>query len=267
MVNLIDCFTFNDEIEMLNFRLHELNHVVEKFVIVESAFTFQGKEKELVFDANKEKFASFRDKIIYIIDNKPPHPNPWINEKRLRNAASIVFGKLPLSSRDLVGISDVDEIPDTNTLAVLKNVLDVDFLGFFPNFYYYNISWRKTKKLPGPVFGRVEKIYYKFNFEMDEMRNALKMADPEVKACGLRTFTDGGWHFSCFGSIDKIIKKLKSFSHHEFNKEEFTDPVNIRRLIMEGKDIVMRGPTEDLVKVQETYLPKRVDLLPQIILS
>ena len=73
---------------MLNFRFHELNNVVDKFVVIESCYTFQGTKKELVFEANKEKYNEFKDKILYIVDDKPPHPNPWINERNLNGGIS-----------------------------------------------------------------------------------------------------------------------------------------------------------------------------------
>lgn len=266
MVKLIDCCIFNDEVEMLNFRLHELDWVVDKFVIVESNHTFQGHKKELIFEKNKEKFIAFKDKIVYVVHDKLPHPNPWINEKILRNAAGIVIDKLMLSSTDYIGISDVDEVPDSNTLYTLKNTLNVGFLSFCSNFYYYNINWRKPGKMPVTVFGEVGKLYYKFNNDFEEMRHAARRGDPEIKICGYKTYTAGGWHFSYFGSVGKIIKKIKSFAHSEYNKEEYTNPEKIKQLIREGKDLFMRGKPEDLIRVQETYLPKRVDLLPQIII-
>jgi beta-1,4-mannosyl-glycoprotein beta-1,4-N-acetylglucosaminyltransferase len=272
MSKIIDCCIFNDETEMLNFRLNELDWVIDKFIIIESIYTFQGQKKELVFDRVKEKFSPFRDKIIYVIDDRQPHPNPWVNERLLRNAASVAINKLTLSSEDYVGLSDVDEIPDTDVLNQLKNEHSTGFLGFFPNFYYYNLNCRKKRKLPGPIYGRMDRIYYRFNFELDRMRDALVFAwrvgggDNEINPCGLNSFNAGGWHLSCFGSVDKIVNKLKSFSHSEYNRAEFTDPEKIKELIKHNKDIVMRDGNEEMIEVKETYLPRRVDLIPQIII-
>ena len=272
MSRLIDCCIFNDETEMLNFRLHELDWVIDKFIIIESVYTFQGQKKDLIFDRIKNRFLPFKDKIIYVVDDRKPHPNPWINERRLRNAAAAAINKLSLTSNDYIGISDVDEIPDTNTLLELKCEQTISFLGFFPNFYYYNLNWRKKRKLPGSIYGKTDRIYYRFNFELDRMRDALTFAwrvgggDQEIKPCGLNSFNAGGWHFSCFESVDKIVNKLKSFSHSEYNTSEFTDPEKIKQLIKYGKDIVMRTGEEELVEIKESYLPKRVDLIPQIII-
>jgi beta-1,4-mannosyl-glycoprotein beta-1,4-N-acetylglucosaminyltransferase len=261
MTKLIDCCIFNNEVEMLNFRFHELNNVVDKFVVIESCYTFQGVKKKLVFEANKEKYNEFKDKILYIVDDKPPHPNPWINERNLRNAAALGVKALSPAPRDYIGISDIDEIPDSDTLKKLKQATDVGFLGFLHNFYYYNTSWRKKSKSHGAVFGEVEKIFYKFDFDFNEMRYAFKRADTEFKVTGHRTFDSGGWHFSYFGDTNFIINKINSFAHSEYNSDEYKNPARIKQLITEGKDLFLRGDSEDLVKVEETYLPKFIHLL------
>ncbi|WP_422732734.1 hypothetical protein [Pantoea agglomerans] len=82
-------------------RLNTLEHVVDRFVIVESRYTFTGKRREkLHFDI--EKFDRFRDKIIYIVNEIAPRfyqeafksnssvvnageTDPWENEATARN--------------------------------------------------------------------------------------------------------------------------------------------------------------------------------------
>ena len=62
-----DCFNFFNELDILDIRLHELNDVVDKFVLIESVETFTGKSKPLFYNDNKERFKKFEDKIIHII--------------------------------------------------------------------------------------------------------------------------------------------------------------------------------------------------------
>ena len=258
---IIDCCIFNNEVDMLNFRLHELNHVVDKFVIIESCHTFQGIKKPLAFEANKERYSQFKHKILHIVEDQQPHPNPWINEKNLRNAAARAVRILSPASQDYMGISDVDEIPDSSTLEKLKQATDVGFLGFMHNFYYYNINWRKKNNSHGAVFGEVGKIFYKFDFDFNAMRYAFKGNNAEFKVAGHRVFDAGGWHFSYFGGTQFIIDKINSFAHSEFNSAEYKDPTRINQLIAQGKDLFSRGHGEDLVSVKETYLPRFIHLL------
>ena len=45
-----DCFTFNNEYDVLKIRLNELSSVVDRFVVVEGTRTFSGINKKLTFD-------------------------------------------------------------------------------------------------------------------------------------------------------------------------------------------------------------------------
>ena len=249
---------------MLNFRLHELDPVVDVFLLIESPFTHQGKEKEITFEKNKFKFVAFKDKILHLTHNVKPHPNPWINEKNLRNAAISGIEKLKLSARDYIGISDIDEIPDSNILHKIKTTGFKGFVGFMHNFYYYNINCRKRNKWFGSVYGTVEDIYYDYNFELNELRYDLKRGNNKINVVGYKNFNAGGWHFSYFGKIDTIIEKLESFTHSEYNTPEYKDINHIKAAIKEGRDLFKRGEVEDMDIIKEIYLPKRIDLLPSL---
>ena len=81
---LYDCFLFFNELDMLELRLRELGSVVDRFVLVESAWTFQGKRKPMIFKENQSRFARWADKIIHVAvhdDIGPPAPGdhraPW----------------------------------------------------------------------------------------------------------------------------------------------------------------------------------------------
>jgi beta-1,4-mannosyl-glycoprotein beta-1,4-N-acetylglucosaminyltransferase len=62
-MKIFDCFTFNDELEILDIRLNTLNKFVDKFIIVESAINHQGKSKKINFNINL--FKRFESKINY----------------------------------------------------------------------------------------------------------------------------------------------------------------------------------------------------------
>ena len=72
-----DCCIYNSEWQMLNFRLHELNDVVDKFIIVEGKYTFQCAKKDRpMLDIST---LPFQDKIIHKVLDCPPDPDPWVN--------------------------------------------------------------------------------------------------------------------------------------------------------------------------------------------
>ena len=80
-MNLYDCFMYFDEDLILDLRLNMLNKYVKKFIITESTYLHSGREKKLNFDPIK--FSKFKDKIEYIIIDKPPDGIETINENDL----------------------------------------------------------------------------------------------------------------------------------------------------------------------------------------
>ena len=71
----------------------------------------------------------------------------------------------------------------------------------------------------------------------------------------------GGWHFSFLQSPDQILKKINSFSHGEYNKEEI-NLKEIEKKIKKNEDIFGRGKTlkkVDLDKTFPTYILENKD--------
>ena len=52
---------------------------------------------------------------------------------------------------------------------------------------------------------------------------------------------NGGWHFSFLQKPSDIAKKIKSYSHGEFNKDEITDEKKIKEKIAKNEDIFGRN--------------------------
>jgi hypothetical protein len=68
-----DTFPFSGELDVLEARLHELDEVIDHFVIVESSQTYRGHDKPLYFEENKERFSAFLHKIVHV---KLPEAEP-----------------------------------------------------------------------------------------------------------------------------------------------------------------------------------------------
>jgi beta-1,4-mannosyl-glycoprotein beta-1,4-N-acetylglucosaminyltransferase len=257
-MQIFDCFLYNGEDKMLNFRLHELNEFVDKFIIVEGAYTFKGDPKQLRFDISK--FKKFEEKIIYKSCNVQPLSNAWSNETNQRNYLKEGFRGIKIMSDDVIMLSDVDEIPD---LTFLGNIKKEKFQGIrtsFHNFYYYNLNCRKKTKWPGTVFVSAGLFQEKAKFNFDLLRNA-RHSFPLIGKH--EDYGSGGWHFSYFGDTEYIINKIKSFSHQEYNSEKYTNAETIERLINDKKDLFFREDESEqfMDATGQTYLPKYVDLL------
>jgi len=101
-MKIIDCFTFYNELKMLEFRLAELNDDVDYFVLVESTFTHTGNKKDLFFEKNKNLYSKYLHKIIHIIvDDMPNTENAWDNEKYQRKCINRGIQQLTLNEDDV----------------------------------------------------------------------------------------------------------------------------------------------------------------------
>lgn len=255
---IYDCFLYNGEDKMLNFRLHELDEYVDKFLIVEGASTFKGDPKTTRF--NIDKFEKFKDKIVYKICDIAPNKNAWTNETNQRNYLKQCFREVELLAHDIILLSDVDEIPDLTFLSKIKQEGFYGINTSFHNFYYYNLQCRKKGKWPGTVIVNAGFFHTNFNFNFDIIRNARF----SFKLIGEHNnYSSGGWHFSYFGDVNYIVDKIKSFSHQEYNNEKYTNPETIKELIKEKKDLFFRNDESEQFDTieNETYLPKYVSLL------
>ena len=120
-IKIVDTFIFYNEIDMLKFRLIELNDYVDYFVLVEATHTFAGNPKKLYFNENKDIFAKYKDKIIHIVVGDIPNTtNASDRERHQRNCIKIGVDRLNLLEKDVIIISDVDEIPNTSLLDDIK---------------------------------------------------------------------------------------------------------------------------------------------------
>jgi hypothetical protein len=114
---IYDCFTFFNELELLELRLHELSGVVDKFVLVEATRTHSNQPKALVYQENRARFQEFHDKIIHVVvDDMPNAKNAWALENFQREC--IARGLVSCRPDDLVLVSDLDEIPRATTVTL-----------------------------------------------------------------------------------------------------------------------------------------------------
>jgi beta-1,4-mannosyl-glycoprotein beta-1,4-N-acetylglucosaminyltransferase len=241
-MQMIDCFTFYNEIDMLMYRLNTLYDVVDKFVLVEATLTHRGNEKPLYFKENKEKFGRFLDKIIHIIDdglNPLPKVNPsvewnddvWKNENHQRNSIQEGLKQLSLNENDILIISDVDEIPNPNILRILREKnMKIDYLSLSQDMYYYNLTTLNYNKW---FLAKV----LSYSYYVDVLKYTPQLCRSLITK---RCIENGGWHLSYFGDPHFIQNKLKQFAHQEFNNEKYTDLGEIQKRIQNKEDLFSR---------------------------
>jgi beta-1,4-mannosyl-glycoprotein beta-1,4-N-acetylglucosaminyltransferase len=269
-MKIVDCFMFYNELELLNYRLHILNDVVDYFVLVESTHTHSGKEKELIYENNKEMFRSFHHKIIHLIvhdfpykypninyDNKSDNSDSWHNERFQRNCIDQGIQQLSLSDDDIIIISDLDEIPDPYTLQKIKNneiIVTINALNM--DFYYYNLN---TKIETLWLFGKI--LLYKYYIHIIKMNN-FTCSDVRLKNICINQndyiIQNGGWHLSYFGDVYFIKNKLENFAHQEYNNNEYANVEKIEKRVRGGVDLFERPYYENIIRIpinKNPYLP------------
>jgi len=138
---IVDCFTFCDELDILEARLYELEDRVDEFVLVEAAETFQGDPKPLHFHNHRERFARWP---ITPIVAQLSGADPWEREASQRAA----FDQANIPTDALVVVSDVDEIWRADTDLTLEDgpILILELAN-----YVYNLGLRHPDAWPGPV--------------------------------------------------------------------------------------------------------------------
>ena len=77
------------------------------------------------------------------------------------------------------------------------------------------------------------------------------------KPRNLQIIENGGWHFAYLQSPENISKKIKSFAHGEYNKENFTNQEKIKKKINMGEDIFDRDISYKKVEIDNTF-PKYI---------
>lgn len=227
-MKIFDCFTFFNELELLEIRLNELKDVVDYHVIVESPFTHSGKRKTQYYKFNKERFADFAHKIFHVsVDDMPNTKNPWDNEKHQRQC--IWRGLQLVGPGDIVMVSDADEIPSAKAI---REKLEVGFDD-------YNIFEQKISRMYVNAVEGVWNGTKSFRFDGDKSLNLTddiryrKIAHPEDV-----TIKDAGWHFTYLGGAEKIGRKIEAFAHQELNNKKVLNRARIEKCLKDAIDPV-----------------------------
>ena len=254
-MKIYDCFMFYDEDVILDLRLNILNEYIDYFVIVESKFFHNGKERELRFDI--ENYSKFRDKIIYIIqDNQPSgiqeilksDDEGAISAKEINNALLrensqrdlISEGLKMANDNDLILISDVDEIPNLEKIKlketkneILMFVQDIFYYKlnrYLPNFQWFGTKGCLKKNLISPQWLRnIKNKKYSF-LRVDTFFSDKKYINKKF-------INHGGWHFSNLKNAEDLELKLKSYLHHRDYEVEELGKTKIKELMKTNETI------------------------------
>jgi len=244
---VVDCFTFFNELELLEIRLHELDPWVDRFVLVESRETFTGNPKPLYFDENKHLFEQFLPKIHHLVSPSVGNSKTfWDREKNQRDF--IMVGLSDCNENDLVLISDVDEIPK-----------GLDFSKV------YGESADNSKKWMIPF--RQKQFFFYMNFFRDNSwKGSVLMPYKNIKSTFGNSphkarlnrrhggsLADGGWHFTFMGGVDAIVEKARAYCHFGSRQNKVLESEGDAREYINVSSCMVKGIKLKIVRVDESY--------------
>ncbi|MDA9676751.1 hypothetical protein N9T85_00120 [bacterium] len=245
---------FFDEEMLLNLRLNILDKYIHKFIISEATYTHNGQPKKLVFDINK--FKKFKDKIIYVVVDKPP---PDIQEINDNDSADVISAKSQSNAYkrhihqleetqlnikdadpdDIIIVGDLDEIP--NLEKVNFNKIKEKLIFFKQKMFYYKLNlyykmpWYGSRACRKKHLISAQWLQWIKNKKYSIWRFDIFFSKKKYR--NIHFVTDGGWHFTNIKSPEDIEKKLKNFVHYKDFESSGLNIDDLKKLIEEKKVI------------------------------
>jgi len=270
---IIDCFLFYNELDMLEFRLTELNEHVDYFFILDSDFDFAGNKKDSIFELNKNRFDTWKEKIIRI--DCPELTAELFNQintekyTQYKNLSTDIINKdniifymmiklierlpqLELDFEDIIMFSDIDEIPDFTTLDLIDDYLLFNSIILRQKRFFWTTKYIDKDLSFGTSCHQYTRI----------ARNPLVLDHfykvKSNKKFSNNSFLDSGWHFSHFEDLGNLHKKLELINNREYSLKDLKLKMNN---LIPVKYLDLRD--EYSLMNYEGNLPKNVHLLPE----
>lgn len=225
---VIDCFPFNNELDLLECRLTELADAVDAFVLVEARVDHQDHPKPLWYADHKERFQPWADKIVHVIagplPTKAQDDDPWAREHAQREYIADGLNRLDVTDDDVILQSDVDEIPRA---LQARNVRPPGLWTFGQRGHFFAVDWLYPLPWYGTVAATVRTL------KRFERTPFAYMRDTRLTAECPPHLQDAGWHLSWLGGPSAAIAKVGSFCHPEV-KDRIVDGLETNLFYRDG---------------------------------
>jgi len=240
--------TYTNEKELTEVIINELDSVVDGFIFLEASHTYQMTKREgfplFPFKGNKIHHYTFTE--------YPENAEYWSADKieELVTSKFIdILKDVGVRPDDVLLYGDADELPYADIIPELAPkiqhgqiyALEMIFCNYWLNCISYEHPWNQFKV---------------FTFQTLIDIGGSPQENIRKKYVGT-IIPDAGWHFSWFGGKDRIIQKLESYSHSEFNLPHFKSEKHIEECIMSGRDLFNRG-NGHIISPAEMPIPKTI---------
>lgn len=247
---IYDCFTFFNELDLLELRLEELYDHVDCFVLVESDHTFTNIPKPYYFEENRQRYSKFLDKIQHVKIKSQLNSDPWQNEYHQRNCMK--QGLDTAADHDVVFVSDVDEIPRPQIIKAVRQS-NQDISALYTPFFYFKLNFVSIHPhcYERIIIAAKKHIVDKHGVQwLRGSRDNYTLSSGQYLEYNYQTYHHAGWHFAYLGDSEFVKKKIVSFSHASDHSKESVENYNVNNELHEGD-------TRFFVKVDE-YFPRTV---------
>lgn len=259
---IYDCFTFFNELDLLELRFEYLYSKVDWFVICESPKTHSGIDKPLHFHINRNRYKKYHDKIIHIVANDfPVFENSWTYENYQRNA--MINGLRNCIDSDVILISDLDEIPRLDKIPV--KIKEGHVYCFLQEMYFYYVNNYKESQIiweggtKAVIYKTIKNdllseryVIYNNNTFSKKLNRGSTLTKIRLYR-NLRLINNGGWHLSYMGGAKLIQAKLSATSHQEINDKSKNSESFIKNCLEKGVDLL--DPTVKCRVVNSRHFP------------
>ena len=262
---VFDCVPFFNELDILKLRMQILAPYVDYFVLEESTVTFSGEPKEMVFAKNRGMFAEFENKIRYVAVEDSPMEGVTTHERDKYQKNQLIRALSDAQADDIIIFSDVDEIPDPDTLARILQEFDSEKIYHFAQRMFYcflnmeEISGNLlsiTGEFPGVARRQWlgTKVCSFANLPKEGIVFLREVSPTDPRSVRVSA---GGWHFGYMGGdgerdvAKRIGVKVKAAAHQEYNSKRYLNEA-VDRLLC-GEDIFERDAEFVRVEIDGSY--------------
>lgn len=248
-MRIYDLFPFFNELALLELRFAELDPLFPVYGLVELPRTFTDLPKPLYFKENIERFRGQRSIITYMPQAIPSGPHPTVDwfQRRLLSKLMEDQGITEAQPDDIIMLSDVDEIPNRDTVQDLIASGLTHPVTLVQDLFYHRVDLKDPGKWLGTVIAP---------------RHCLGK-DPDMQALRenrgqFPQAPNGGWHFSWMGAEEAIAEKLEAVDILRENEiygscgiqEPPKDPAFLRSCYEQGEDLFRRGRKKAHVPIE-----------------
>ncbi|MCI0656432.1 MAG: hypothetical protein L0170_05105 [Acidobacteria bacterium] len=237
---IYDCTMYLDDQELLELRMETLKDVVDGFVVVEGEETFSGKPRAPLFGnaLHLEKQKPLETCVMPRVKTD----DPWVRERLQRDYLVYSRTWIDAELQDLFLIGDIDEIPRPEVVLEMAHLLPCGRWAAFEQDWFY--FWLNARDLSEKLLGT--RMVRKVDIGHPHETRSFRPRSHEVIA------RNGGWNFAWLGDVDRLVKKIESFSHQELNQPDFKDRVFLEYCRERG--VTAHNSHElEIVAIDETF--------------